>query len=362
MKLRVRKIVAIALLSMTVCNGVTGNFINNTEAYVAQAATSITAPTLTLTKRTSKTATFNIGQRSKGSTYRIYRSSSYYGKYSYVGKTQSGKYKDTGLSSNASYYYKVKAVNSGKESSYSNIVRVGSNLGRPTNVTGVASKTSVTLNWSRVSNASSYEIYRSTSQNGTYTKIATTYTNGFVDNSVAPNSTYYYKVRGIGTIQNVSYKGVFSKVTKVAVSSSTGSGNTGNNSNNTNNQFNSEYAAEVLRLINVERKKEGLSALTTTSALTNAANQRAVEIKSVFSHSRPDGSSCFTALDDYNVSYRTAGENIAYGQKTPEAVVNAWMNSSGHRANIMSSKFGKVGIGCYVGSNGTLYWTQLFTD
>lgn len=140
------------------------------------------------------------------------------------------------------------------------------------------------------------------------------------------------------------------------------SGNNSNNNSSSDTQFNSEYVAEVLRLINIERQKEGLSALTTSSSLTDAANKRAIEIKELFSHTRPDGSSCFSVLDEFNVNYRSAGENIAYGQKTPKAVVEAWMNSSGHRANIMSSKFGKVGIGCYVGSNGTLYWTQLFTN
>jgi uncharacterized protein YkwD len=66
-------------------------------------------------------------------------------------------------------------------------------------------------------------------------------------------------------------------------------------------------------------------------------------------------------LKEYGISYQSAGENIAYGQKTPEAVMNAWMNSSGHRANILKNGFGKVGIGVYK-VNGVLYWTQLFTN
>ena len=123
----------------------------------------------------------------------------------------------------------------------------------------------------------------------------------------------------------------------------------------------SSYASEVLRLVNVERAKAGLPALTTNSTLTAAANKRAQEIKQTFSHTRPNGTSCFTVLGEYGVSYRTAGENIAYGQKTPQEVVNGWMNSPGHRANILKSSFGKVGIGVYQ-SGGVYYWTQLFTD
>lgn len=79
-----------------------------------------------------------------------------------------------------------------------------------------------------------------------------------------------------------------------------------------------------------------------------------------FSHTRPSGASCFTALTEAGVSYTRAGENIAYGQSTPEAVVQSWMSSSGHRANILSSSFTTIGIGCTV-VNGTAYWAQLFT-
>jgi len=136
---------------------------------------------------------------------------------------------------------------------------------------------------------------------------------------------------------------------------SSGSGNTASKTSL------SSYAGEVLRLVNVERAKAGLPALTTNSTLTAAANKRAQEIKQTFSHTRPNGSSCFTVLGEYGVSYRTAGENIAYGQKTPQEVVNGWMNSPGHRANILKSSFGKVGIGVYE-SGGVYYWTQLFTD
>lgn len=121
----------------------------------------------------------------------------------------------------------------------------------------------------------------------------------------------------------------------------------------------SEFASEVVRLVNEERAKAGLSALTTDATLTAAANKRAVETADVFSHTRPNGESCFTVLSEYGIKYKTAGENIAYGQKTPEAVVNAWMNSAGHRKNILSSSFTKIGVGIYKSGN-TYYWTQMF--
>jgi len=126
-------------------------------------------------------------------------------------------------------------------------------------------------------------------------------------------------------------------------------------------EFNTEYEAEVLRLVNIERGKYGLSPLAMDSKLTEVAHIRAKEIVINFSHTRPNGSTCFTAAKEMGVVYRSAGENIAYGYPSPQSVVNGWMNSEGHRKNILSQSFGKIGIGCY--KNGrTLYWSQFFTD
>ena len=127
------------------------------------------------------------------------------------------------------------------------------------------------------------------------------------------------------------------------------------------NPSNNSYADEVLRLVNIEREKAGLSHLTTNSSLTAAANKRAQETKTSFSHTRPNGSKFSTVLQEYGVSYRTAGENIAYGQRSPQEVVTGWMNSPGHRANILNGSFNKIGIGVYQ-SNGVIYWAQLFTN
>ena len=123
----------------------------------------------------------------------------------------------------------------------------------------------------------------------------------------------------------------------------------------------SSYEDQVLQLVNKERAKAGLSSLTTSKSLSSAANKRAVEIVKSFSHTRPNGTSFSTVFDEYGINIMSGGENIAYGQKTPEEVVNAWMNSSGHRANILNSKFNKLGVGVHR-ENGTIYWTQLFTN
>lgn len=121
-----------------------------------------------------------------------------------------------------------------------------------------------------------------------------------------------------------------------------------------------DYASQVVALVNAERAKYGLSALKVDSRVQRAAQVRAAETVQSFSHTRPNGSSFSTALTEAGVSYTRSGENIAYGQSTPQQVVQAWMNSSGHRANILNESFTTIGVG-YTVSGGTAYWTQLFT-
>lgn len=131
---------------------------------------------------------------------------------------------------------------------------------------------------------------------------------------------------------------------------------------NGNVSYNSGYANQVLSLLNEERAKAGLAPLTMNQNAVNAANVRAKEIVSSFSHTRPNGQSPFTALNEAGASYHAAGENIACGQKTPTEVMTGWMNSSGHRANILNSNFTQVGIACFEDPNSTYgyYWVQLF--
>lgn len=122
-----------------------------------------------------------------------------------------------------------------------------------------------------------------------------------------------------------------------------------------------EMEAEVLRLVNVERQKAGLAPLAYYVEGQAAAELRAQETDQVFSHTRPDGSSCFTVLA--GIPYYAAGENIAMGQVTPAQVMDAWMNSQGHRANILSEDFTHIMVGVvpvtqegYIG----YAWVQLF--
>lgn len=121
----------------------------------------------------------------------------------------------------------------------------------------------------------------------------------------------------------------------------------------------SNYAEQVLELVNKERADAGVSALSLDDDLCKAAQVRAKEISESFSHTRPNGSSCFTVLNSYGISYSGAGENIAYGSSTSSGVMNQWMNSSGHRANILNSKWKKIGVGY---DPSTKCWVQLFIN
>ena len=82
--------------------------------------------------------------------------------------------------------------------------------------------------------------------------------------------------------------------------------------------------------------------------------------KNYFNHTSPTYGSPFDMMKQFGISYNTAGENIAMGQKTPSEVVTAWMNSEGHRKNILSSNFTQIGVGVAKNASGQLYWTQMF--
>lgn len=119
------------------------------------------------------------------------------------------------------------------------------------------------------------------------------------------------------------------------------------------------YEAEVVRLVNEIRVKNGLSTLTEDWELSRVARYKSQDMKdnNYFSYTSPVYGSPFQMIKNFGLSYRSAAENIAKGQATPQAVVNSWMNSSGHRANILGSSYKKIGVG-YVADG--KYWTQMF--
>lgn len=118
---------------------------------------------------------------------------------------------------------------------------------------------------------------------------------------------------------------------------------------------------EVYEITNNYRSLVGVSSLTLDSSLVEAASIRAKELSDSFSHTRPNGSSCFTVLSELGISYGTAGENIAAGYSSSQSVMEGWRFSSGHYQNIISSKFKKIGIGVNIVNN-QYYWVQIFSN
>ena len=119
------------------------------------------------------------------------------------------------------------------------------------------------------------------------------------------------------------------------------------------------YEEEVVRLVNGERARYGLSALTENWELSRVARYKSQDMRDnrYFSHTSPTYGSPFNMMKAFGIPYRYAGENIAYGYRTAQSVVNGWMNSSGHRANILNPNYRQIGVG-YVADGS--YWTQMF--
>lgn len=121
----------------------------------------------------------------------------------------------------------------------------------------------------------------------------------------------------------------------------------------------SDQEWEVLKLVNEKRLNKRMAPLSVMGNLQAVSDVRSAELSKEFSHTRPDGNSCFTSLQ--GISYDSAGENIAAGYSSSAEVMEGWMNSPGHKANILSSKFTHVGIGYYgIAATGHHYWSQMF--
>jgi uncharacterized YkwD family protein len=124
----------------------------------------------------------------------------------------------------------------------------------------------------------------------------------------------------------------------------------------------SSVEAQVVKLVNAERGKRGLHMLTTAANVSNAARVKAQDMvnKKYFSHTSPTYGSPFNMMENMGIRFSAAGENIAMGQRSAQEVMTAWMNSPGHRANILNPSYTVIGVGAAKTSSGTLYWVQEF--
>jgi uncharacterized YkwD family protein/spore coat assembly protein SafA len=119
---------------------------------------------------------------------------------------------------------------------------------------------------------------------------------------------------------------------------------------------------QVINLVNQQRANYGLPLLKANWELCRVARYKSQDMidKRYFDHQSPTYGSPFNMMESFGIRFTAAGENIAYGQRTPQAVMNDWMNSTGHRNNILSRVYNQIGVGVAKASNGTFYWTQEF--
>jgi uncharacterized YkwD family protein/spore coat assembly protein SafA len=119
---------------------------------------------------------------------------------------------------------------------------------------------------------------------------------------------------------------------------------------------------EVVRLVNIQRSNAGLMTLTQNWQLSRVARYKSQDMidKNYFSHQSPTYGSPFVMMESFGLHFSAAGENIAMGQTTAAAVMNGWMNSPGHKANILSGSYSQIGVGLAKDKNGRYFWTQMF--
>ncbi|QEK12853.1 SafA/ExsA family spore coat assembly protein [Crassaminicella thermophila] len=122
------------------------------------------------------------------------------------------------------------------------------------------------------------------------------------------------------------------------------------------------FEKEVIRLVNIEREKVGVKPLKENWQLSRVARYKSKDMKEqgYFSHTSPIYGSPFEMIKNFGIKYSYAGENIAKGQRSPQEVVHSWMNSSGHRRNILNPNYTEIGVGFAKDERGTTYWTQMF--
>lgn len=322
---------------------------NSAQSTASGAKTRVLAPKVTAKASSYNKIKLSWNKPSSASGYYIYRATSKTGKYTKIAtikKSSTTTYTNT-VTTGTTYYYKVIAYNSNSKcnSTYSAVVSAKTKLGTVSSVkVSIKDSDSLKISWKKVAGASGYQIYRATSKNGTYKKIATVKGGtkvSYINTDLYVNKPYYYKVRAYRGKAVGSFSTVKSgNITHVYVKGTQ----------------NYTEAYNVLKFVNEERNRRGRSKLKMDKELLDAAMLRSAEIVANFDHVRPDGTLCTTASD------KIYGENIAvtYNYTSAEYVMECWMDSPGHRDNILTEDYACIGIGCFECSDGCTYWVQLF--
>ena len=292
-------------------------------------------------------------------------------KSSYV-HTSSKKYP---IITGQKYQYTVKAYNSQtkKSGNYNKTGLTARTIPQTAKLVSAKVKNgTVDITWKKAGGADKYFLlYKVQTDEFTtnWTKLATLNadTTSYTVKYPFKNATNIYTVRSYNSASKV-----YGKYDDKGISVFVTSGSNGGNNNDKDDvgdditptpvPVNAEaMASEVIRLTNIERAKAGRSALIYNAGLQKAAMIRAKEISVKFSHTRPNGEDSSTALYEVGVGH-DSGENIAAGQRSPELVVKAWMNSQGHKLAMLNKDNLYIGVGFYQDADGRYYWVQDFAD
>ena len=296
--------------------------------------------------------------------YVVYRSTKKGSAYKKVGTSTSASLKDTSCTTGTTYYYKVRAYN-GAYGAYSAAASARAVCAATSSIKANGGENKATVKWAKVAGASGYRVYRASSSSGTYKLVGTVSgasTLSYKDTGLTAGKTYYYKVRAYHTVDGAKVNGKLSSANAATIDGYLD-------------------VTEAYELLNEFRTTKGiwywnsddetktyfnktgyttLSELSCDSSLESTAQTRAKELSTLFSHTRPDGTSCFTAFPD---NIWAGGENIAAGYSSCTSVINGWAETNysysgqGHRRNMLSEDFTSVGIACYV-SDGYKYWAM----
>ena len=292
-------------------------------------------------------------------------------KSSYV-HTSSKKYP---IITGQKYQYTVKAYNSQtkKSGNYNKTGLTARTIPQTAKLVSAKVKNgTVDITWKKAGGADKYFLlYKVQTDEFTtnWTKLATLNadTTSYTVKYPFKNATNIYTVRSYNSASNVYGKYDNKGISVFVTAGGTGGNNSdkddiGDDITPTPAPVNAEaMASEVIRLTNIERAKAGRSALIYNAGLQKAAMIRAKEISVKFSHTRPNGEDSSTALYEVGVG-NSSGENIAAGQKSPELVVKAWMNSQGHKLTLLDKENLYIGVGFYQDTDGRYYWVQSFAD
>ncbi len=311
---------------------------------------------LAATKTPSKVATVKVSSydynkvkiswsKAKNSKkYRVYQATSKRGKYKSVGTTTKRTLINSGLVTGKTYYYKVRGINGKKLGKLSAPKEVKPKLRTVKGLDGdVASNTSLKITWKKVNGAKGYQLYKATSPKGKYKKVKSTSRLSYTNGGLVKNKAYYYKVRAY---RKVGKKYVYSSFCKPI----------GRKIVVVNSKDPLSIRKEMLKQVNAKRAKAKVPPLKAYDIIDYTAQVKAVDMLAYnyFDHYSPRLGTVYNQYASVGLE-PFGGENIAYGQRSVTQVMNAWMNSKGHRANILRKEFTHLGVG-YI--NG--YWVQQF--